>query len=137
MAWIRRYKPKTLISKISVDSSFMFSSYAWLCVFHCSPRLLCWIKSPERDFLWKFLSFHTEMTSALFLWGSVLLIGELRKYEKNSNFDNSESTLYSTSGSMPLISSKFIIQFLIPYMFQSLLLRILTDINFYRKNILP
>ena len=43
MAWIRRYKPKTwkkIISKMSVDSSFTFSSYAWLCVFHCFHRLL-------------------------------------------------------------------------------------------------
>ena len=50
MAWIRRYKQKKLISKISVDSNFTFSSYAWLCVFHCSHRLLCWIKSRVRDF---------------------------------------------------------------------------------------
>ena len=59
---IRRYKQKKkLISKISVDSNFTFLSYAWLCVFHCSNRLLCWIKSHVRDFfLWKLLSFHTE-----------------------------------------------------------------------------
>ena len=50
MIWIRRYKPKKFISKISVDSNFTFSSYAWLCVFHCSHRLLCWIKSRVRDF---------------------------------------------------------------------------------------
>ena len=50
MVWIRRYKQKKLISKISVDSNFTFSSYAWLCVFHCSHRLLCWIKSRVRDF---------------------------------------------------------------------------------------
>ena len=47
---IRTYKQKKLISKISVDSNFTFSSYAWLCVFHCSHRLLCWIKSRVRDF---------------------------------------------------------------------------------------
>ena len=43
MAWIRRYKQKKLISKISVDFNFMFSSYACICscVFHCSHRLLC------------------------------------------------------------------------------------------------
>ena len=37
-------------SKISVNSNFTFSNYAWLCVFHCSHRLLCWIKSRVRDF---------------------------------------------------------------------------------------
>ena len=45
MVWIRRYKQKKLISKISVDSNFTFSSYAWSCVFHCSQRLPCWKKS--------------------------------------------------------------------------------------------
>ena len=30
---------KSLFSKISVDSNFTFSSYARLCVFHCSHRL--------------------------------------------------------------------------------------------------
>ena len=60
MAWIRGYRSKKLVSNILVDSSFTFSSYAWLCVFHCSHRLLCWIKSRVRDFLWKLLSFHTE-----------------------------------------------------------------------------
>ena len=44
--------------------------------------------------------FHTEMISGLFLWGSVLLRQELNA--KNSNFENFESALYSTSGSMPL-----------------------------------
>ena len=47
---------KEPISKISVDSNFMFSSYAWLCVFHCSHRQLCWIKSLTQDFLWVLLS---------------------------------------------------------------------------------
>ena len=51
MSWIIWYKQKNLISKISVDSNFTFSSYAWICVFHCSHRLLCWIKSCEWDFL--------------------------------------------------------------------------------------
>ena len=52
--------------------------------------------------MWKLLSFNTEMLSAKFLWGSVLLTGEQWKYEKNSNFKNFESALYSTSGNMPL-----------------------------------
>ena len=42
------------------------------------------------------------MISAQFLWGSVLLRGELQKYAKKSNFENVESALYSTSVSMPL-----------------------------------
>ena len=46
----RRYKQKKLISKISVDSNRKFLCYAWFCVFHCSHRLLCWIKSRVRDF---------------------------------------------------------------------------------------
>ena len=39
---------------------------------------------------------------SLIPWGRVLLRRELRKYAQNSNF---ESALYSTSGSMPLIST--------------------------------
>ena len=54
------------------------------------------------SFLWKLLLFHTEMLPAKFLWGSVLLRGELQKYAKNSNFENFQSALYSTSVSMPL-----------------------------------
>ena len=52
MTWIRRYKQEKLISKISVDFNFTFFSYAWLCVFRCSHRLLCWIKSCVQNFLW-------------------------------------------------------------------------------------
>ena len=55
---------KKLISKISFNSNFRF--HVWSCGFHCSNR-----KSRVWDFLWKLLSFHTEMISAL--WGSVLL----------------------------------------------------------------
>ena len=98
MTWIRRYKQKTLISKISVDSNFKFSSYVWLCVFHCSHKLLCC----RRKFLWKLLSFHTEMISAQFLWRNVLLRRELRKDAKSSTFENFESALYSKSGSLSL-----------------------------------
>ena len=70
MTWIRRYKQKQHISKISVDSKLMFSCYAWLCVFHCSHRLLCWIKSCVRI---------TQLISVYFFW-SVLLRGELQKH---------------------------------------------------------
>ena len=39
-------------------------------------------------FLWKLLSFHTTMILAWFLWGCVLLRGELRKYAKKIKFKN-------------------------------------------------
>ena len=42
------------------------------------------------------------MILAWFLWGSVLLRGELWKYAKKSSFENFERALYSTSVSMPL-----------------------------------
>ena len=42
------------------------------------------------------------MLPAKFFWGSVLLRGELQKYAKNSNFENFQSALYTTSVSMPL-----------------------------------
>ena len=48
--WTQFRRDKKLISKISVDSNFMFSSYTWLCVFHCSHRLLCWINSRVQEF---------------------------------------------------------------------------------------
>ena len=32
-------------------------------MFHCSHRLMCWIKSRVADFLWQLISFHTEMIS--------------------------------------------------------------------------
>ena len=56
----------------------------------------------HETFCEKLLSFHTEMILALFLWGNVLLRGELQKYAKMSNFKNFENALYSTSRSMPL-----------------------------------
>ena len=36
----------------------------------------------------------------------MLLRGELQKYAKNSKFENFESALYSTSGSMPLRTNR-------------------------------
>ena len=56
----------------------------------------------SETFLWKLLSFHTEMISTQLLWGSVLLRGVHPKYAKNSYFKNFESALYLTSVSMPL-----------------------------------
>ena len=103
MVSIRRYKQKKLISKISDDFNFMFSSYAWLCVFHCSHRLLCWINSRVREFSVKIALISYWNASSQIPLGSVLLRGELQKYAKNSNFENFQSALYSTSVSMPLI----------------------------------
>ena len=45
----------------------------------------------------------TEMILGYFLWGIVLLRGELRKYAKNLNVENFETALYSASVSMPLM----------------------------------
>ena len=102
MTWMRGYKQKMLISKISIDSNFTFSSYAWLCMFQCSHRLLCWIKSCRQDFLWELLSYHTKLFQPNSFWGNVLLRGELQKDARNLNFENWESALYSKSGNMPL-----------------------------------
>ena len=88
-------KKKKLI-KISVDSNFTLSSYAWLCAFHCSHRLLCWRNSRVNCAYFTLNWFQPNS-----FWGIVLLGGELRKYAKNSNFENFESALYSTSVSMP------------------------------------
>ena len=94
MAWIRRYKRKKLISKISVDSNFTFSNHAWLCVFHCSHRLLCLIKSRVRDFLWKWFQPNS--------FEEVCFLEESYENMEKTNFENFESAFYSTSGSMPL-----------------------------------
>ena len=45
------------------------------------------------------------MISAQFLWGSVLLRGELQIDAKNSNSDIFESDLNMKSGSMPLMEA--------------------------------
>ena len=50
MTWIRRYKQEHLISKISADSNFTFSSYAWLCVFHCSHNYCVKLSLTEETF---------------------------------------------------------------------------------------
>ena len=93
---------KKVISKISVDSNFTFSSYAWLRALALPHRLLCWINPCQPEFMWKLLLFHTEMISAKFLLGNVLLGGELQIDKKNSNFEIVESVLYIKSGSMPV-----------------------------------
>ena len=68
---------KKLISKISVDSNFTFSSCAWLCVFHCSHRLLCWIKSRVRDFLWK-LFYSTSVSMPLAIAARISSLSVIR-----------------------------------------------------------
>ena len=109
MVWIRGYKQKKLISKISVDSNFTFTSYAWLCVFHCSHRLLCWrIKSRVRGFSVKIalVSYWNDFNPTLLgKCAFMLLRGVQHKYAKNSHFKNFESALYLTSVSMPLSNS--------------------------------
>ena len=81
MVLIRRYKQKKLISKISDDSNFIFSSYAWLCVFHCSHRLLCWINSRVREFSVKIaLISYWNASSHIPLGGVCFLEESYRKY---------------------------------------------------------
>ena len=64
-----------------------------------APIAYCVILSLMYEtFCKKLLSFYTEMVSAYFLWRSMLLRGKLRKYAKNSNFENFESALYLKSG---------------------------------------
>ena len=71
-------KKKMVIIKISVNSNFTFTSYAWLCALTLLHRLLCFkIKSRRQDFMRKLLLFHTEIISAWFLCRNVLLKGEL------------------------------------------------------------
>ena len=96
---IGRYKQKSSFPKFQWIP-ILFCIFK-LCVFHWSHKLLCCIKSHVCDFLWKLLSFHTEMISAWVLWGSVLLREELQIYAKNSHFENFESTLYLTSVRIP------------------------------------
>ena len=98
MVWIRRYKQKKLISKISVDSNFTVSSYAWLCVFHCSHRLLCGIKSCVRDF-----SVKIALISAL-KWVQPNSFGEVCFLEESyKNKQKNHILKILTSVSMPLI----------------------------------
>ena len=70
---------------------------------HCSIDYCIKLSLVYETLCPKLLSFHKEMISAWFLWGNVLLRGELQKDTINSNFDNFESTLYMKSVSMPLM----------------------------------
>ena len=109
----QKINEKCLFTKLQLIPILRFQvMHVWLCVFHCSHRLLCWIKSRIRDFLWKLLSFHTEMISAshfILKWFQHNSSEEVYFFEegyenmqKNSNFKNFESTLCLTSGSMSL-----------------------------------
>ena len=70
----------------------------WQCSIDCCVELSLvhdtWCK------IW--LSFYKELISAKFLWGNVLLGGELQIDTTNSNVETFESTFYMKSGSMPL-----------------------------------
>ena len=73
MEWMRRYK-------------FQLNNFKFcmgMCIFHCSHRLLC---SCICELLLKLLSFRTKIISAWFLWGSVLLGGELCKNGSRTDF---------------------------------------------------
>ena len=99
MTWIRRYKQKKKhISKISVDSNFLFTSYAWLCsvslphIDYCVELILI-----DK----KMLSFHKEVISAKLLREKCATIrGVLQTDAINSNIDNFESALYIKSVSI-------------------------------------
>ena len=71
---------------------------------HCSIDYCVKLSLVDETLCQKWFSFHKEMISALFLWGNVLLRGELQIDANNSNFKNFESAMYMKSGSMPLIS---------------------------------
>ena len=77
---------KKVISKIPVDSNFIFASYAWLCVFHCSHRLLWWIKSLRHEFSVKIALIIYWNGFSLIHLGNVLFRGELLRNAKNSIF---------------------------------------------------
>ena len=100
MAWIRRYKPKRLISKISVVSNFMFSSYACLCGFYCSHRTTVLNKVSCMRFYVKIALISYWNDFSLITLGEVCFLEE--SYENMQKIQNFESALYSTSGSMPL-----------------------------------
>ena len=68
---------------------------------HCSIDFCVKSSLVYKTLCKKLLSFHKEMISASFLWGNVLLKGELQIDTLNSNSDNFESALYMKSVSMP------------------------------------
>ena len=93
---------KIIIYKISVDSNFTYSSYAWLYVFHCSYRLRCWSLVNE--------TFCENCSHFILKWFQPDFFGEMcfleesyKKMPKNSHF---ESAFYLKSASMPLTTIK-------------------------------
>ena len=100
MTWIRRYKQKKPISKISVDSNFYVFKLCMLMCVSLLPQTTVLNKSRTHGFLWKLLSLHIEMISAYFFWKATKIC------KKFKYFENFESALYMTSGSMPLTSLK-------------------------------
>ena len=83
-------KKKKFISKISVDSNFTFTSYAWLCMYwNCFIDYCIKINSRRQEFVWQLLLFHTEMISALIPLGEMYFLEESYKQidaQKKSNF---------------------------------------------------
>ena len=98
MTWNRgyKYKKKKLISKISLDSNFTFTSYAW---FYCAPlhhRLPVELRLVYDNYVQIALNSYWNDFSLIPL-ENVLFRGELQKDEQNPNFDKFESTLYIKS----------------------------------------
>ena len=77
---------KILFPKFQLIQNLHFQvmhDYVWFIAFidYCVEwSLVC------ETFLWKLLLFHTKMILVWFLWGSVLLRVELRKYAKKIKF---------------------------------------------------
>ena len=67
---------KKHISKISVDSNFAFLSCTWLCVFHCSHRLLCCISLMYETFCENCSHFKPRVNHLTHLSHSVSLHGQ-------------------------------------------------------------
>ena len=84
MTWIVRYKQEKKASKISFDSNFTFTSYAWKSCSHFKRK---WFQPNSFGEMCYFNR------------------GELQIDAINSNFENFESSLYMKSVSMPLIKA--------------------------------
>ena len=98
----RKKKERSLVLKFQLIPILCFQVMHDYVHWHCSIDDCANLSLVDETLCKKLLSFHKEMISALFLWGNVLLRGELQRDATNSYFDNFESALYSKSGSMPL-----------------------------------
>ena len=108
--WINRFKKTKNKNEIPY-----FQNFTWFqlqvfklcmkCVFLCSRRFLYWIKFCRCDFLWKWLSFHTDINFSLIsiLRKFVSYREKLPKYFfKSQNLDNFKSALYQYQRGMPV-----------------------------------